>query len=39
LTDDDLERAFRDQMQRLIVAHPELAIEAAEQLGWQVTPN
>ncbi len=38
LSDEDLERAVLDETKELILREPELAVAAAEQIGWTVIP-
>jgi hypothetical protein len=38
LTDEDLQRELEAETRRLIDAHPELAVQAAGQIGWTIIP-
>jgi hypothetical protein len=36
--DEDLERQFDQAVLRIVAGHPELALRAAQQLGWTLIP-
>ena len=38
LSDEDLERAVLEETKELIRREPELAVAAAQEIGWTVTP-
>jgi hypothetical protein len=38
MSNDELEREWRAEVEKLIRESPELAIVAAQQLGWTIVP-
>ena len=39
MTDEELQRSMMEHIKRLIQQHPELAVAAANEIGWRVTPD
>ena len=38
LSDEELEQQTTEEVSRLVEANPEVAVKAAEQLGWEIIP-